>query len=233
MAVCALLTQDGFTCMQHTNTDTVSRILELPVFNATWVLWLLVGLSVLSVAVVFERYAFYRKQRSEQAKLPSNIKALLLQKSYQAVEKHTDSCSSFSGRVLSALLKDRVLGAEAAEEIMQAALKHEKQRYEQRLHILATIGSNAPFIGLFGTVLGIVKAFKDLAGNIAEASSTVMAGISEALVATAIGLMVAFPAVIAYNYFKVQVQRAFSEAQVLAHLALAAIKSDSSPYHKG
>src|SRR4029450_12485562 len=75
-------------------------------------------------------------------------------------------------------------------------------RYEKRLNFLATLASNAPYIGLFGTVLGIVRSFRDLAANMAEASAAVMAGIDEALIATAVGLLVAIPAVIAFNVFK-------------------------------
>lgn len=73
---------------------------------------------------------------------------------------------------------------------------------EKRLGILATFGNNAPFIGLFGTVLGIINAFHSLSKEGSEFGvNAVMGGISEALVATAVGLFVAIPSVIAYNYF--------------------------------
>jgi len=76
-----------------------------------------------------------------------------------------------------------------------------KLSLEKRLGILATFGNNAPFIGLFGTVLGVIKAFHDLATAKQFGVSVVMEGISQALVATALGLFVAIPSVIAYNYF--------------------------------
>ena len=86
--------------------------------------------------------------------------------------------------------------------------------YERRLAFLGTLGNNAPFVGLFGTVLGIIRAFADLAGNPdAAGSGTVMAGISEALVATAVGLFVALPAVVAYNFFQRALRRATQRAQ--------------------
>lgn len=72
---------------------------------------------------------------------------------------------------------------------------------EKRLGILATFGNNAPFIGLFGTVLGVIKAFHSLGTSTEFGVKVVMTGISEALVATAMGLFVAIPSVIAYNYF--------------------------------
>lgn len=72
---------------------------------------------------------------------------------------------------------------------------------EERLGILATMGNNAPFIGLFGTVLGVIQAFHSLGRSGAMDVSSVMVGISEALVATAAGLFVAIPCVIVYNYY--------------------------------
>lgn len=87
--------------------------------------------------------------------------------------------------------------------------------WEKNLSMLATIGSNAPFIGLFGTVLGIIKAFHDLSQQAVTGAQTVTSGISEALVATAIGLLVAIPAVIAFNLFQRRVKRALAEAESL------------------
>ena len=98
----------------------------------------------------------------------------------------------------------------------------ERLRLERRLPFLATLGSNGPFVGLFGTVLGIIKAFHDLAataGTAGAGASTVMAGISEALVATAIGLLVAIPAVVAFNYFSRRVRVRMAEVDWMAHLA--------------
>jgi biopolymer transport protein ExbB len=91
---------------------------------------------------------------------------------------------------------------------------------------LGTLGNNAPFIGLFGTVLGIIKAFHDLAGGQAGGPSVVMAGISEALVATAVGLIVAIPAVVAFNIFSRRVRVRMSQAEWMAHLAVAELKTE-------
>ena len=94
--------------------------------------------------------------------------------------------------------------------------------YEQRLGFLGTLGNNAPFIGLFGTVLGIIRAFFDLSVNPgATGMGTVMAGISDALVATAVGLFVALPAVVAYNLFQRDLRRATQRATSLGHAAVA------------
>ena len=93
---------------------------------------------------------------------------------------------------------------------------------ERNLGVLGTLGNNAPFIGLFGTVLGIIKAFADLSRNQAGGAGAVMSGISEALVATAVGLMVAIPAVIAFNYFQGRVRKALARVDAMAHLVLSA-----------
>ena len=92
---------------------------------------------------------------------------------------------------------------------------------ERNLGILGTLGNNAPFIGLFGTVLGIIKAFADLSRNQAGGAGAVMSGISEALVATAVGLMVAIPAVMAFNFFQARVRKSMARVDAMAHLVLS------------
>jgi biopolymer transport protein TolQ len=92
-------------------------------------------------------------------------------------------------------------GIENVERALRRAQNSESTLLESKTAFLATVGSTAPFIGLFGTVWGIMKAFADI-GRMGSANlSTVAPGISEALIATAIGLLAAIPAVIAYNYF--------------------------------
>ena len=111
---------------------------------------------------------------------------------------------------------------------MAATMAAERPRYERFLSFLGTLGSNAPFVGLFGTVLGIIKAFNDLGAVAIRGSAiqqTVMTGISEALVATAVGLAVAIPAVVAYNLFTRGLKTRVTRAQGLAHALVAAARS--------
>jgi hypothetical protein len=117
-----------------------------------------------------------------------------------------------------------VLAAAAA-----GAKARERLRLERNLAFLGTLGSNAPFVGLFGTVLGIIKAFHDLAGNQAGGPAVVMAGISEALVATAVGLMVAIPAVVAFNYFNRRVRTTMTQVEWMTELALAQLRAAGQP----
>ena len=109
-----------------------------------------------------------------------------------------------------------------SSEAMASAKSRLRLDLERNLGVLGTLGNNAPFIGLFGTVLGIIKAFADLSRNQAGGAAAVMSGISEALVATAVGLMVAIPAVIAFNFFQSRVRRAMGRVDAMAHLVLSA-----------
>ena len=106
-------------------------------------------------------------------------------------------------------------------ESMEGYLIGERQFLDRGLVVLGTLGNNAPFIGLFGTVLGIIMAFNDLAANPDGGPSVVMAGISEALVATAVGLLVAIPAVIAFNGFNRMIKRRMANAEAIKKLVLS------------
>ena len=102
-------------------------------------------------------------------------------------------------------------------------LNLERTRLEQGLTILATLGSNAPFIGLFGTVLGIIQAFGALSAHQTNASD-IMVGIAEALIATAIGLFVAIPAVVAYNVFTRKLKNLVVQSEAMKDLYISRIK---------
>jgi biopolymer transport protein ExbB/TolQ len=114
------------------------------------------------------------------------------------------------------------------EQVIASTVARERPQYERYLSFLGTLGNNAPFIGLFGTVLGIIKAFHDL-GNMgakgAAIQQTVMAGISEALVATAVGLAVAIPAVVAFNVFNRQLKTLTSRTTALGHALVGSLRA--------
>ena len=124
-------------------------------------------------------------------------------------------------------------GPAALEEHVAAVVDNERLRYERGLAFLGTLGNNAPFIGLFGTVLGIIRAFHDLSVNITAGSQAVMAGIAEALVATGAGLLVALPAVAAYNAFTRAVETSAVSAGAVGHEILAFAKADKTPAEGG
>lgn len=203
----------------------VQKLLSLPVFRSEWVLWLLLGLSLLSVAVMVERWIFYRRRKVDFESLREEFVKHLDKGDFEAAAKLLAKTDSLETNVVLAGLRGYSKGPESVEDLLTGAMSREKSFYERRLPILATLASNSPYIGLFGTVLGIVRAFKDLSKDIASASSGVMAGIAEALVATAIGLLVAIPAVVAYNVFKGMVKDAVTNTESLSRILLAELKA--------
>lgn len=211
--------------MQGHSTGLIQTLLALPLFQAEWVLWLLVGLSVLSVAIMIERAVFYKRRTINIDKIKEELSGHLENGDFQQAAKLLGKYDSLETNVVLYGLKSHALGPESVEDLLAGAANKEQAKYDNRLNILATIASNAPFIGLFGTVLGIIRAFNDLAGNMSEASSSVMSGIAEALIATAVGLLVAIPAVVAYNIFKSRVKKFTENLGLLAAVLTASLKA--------
>jgi biopolymer transport protein ExbB len=203
----------------------VQTLLDLPVFESEWVLWLLLALSVISIAVIVERIVFYRRHAVKVDSIRVELSRALDKGDFQAAAAALKRHDSLETNAVLAGLVAYERGPESVEDLISGALGREKSRYEKRLGFLATLASNAPYIGLFGTVLGIIRAFRDLAANMAEASDAVMAGIAEALLATAVGLLVAIPAVIAYNVFKSRVKESATGCELLARVVLSNLKA--------
>jgi biopolymer transport protein ExbB len=203
-------------------------MMSFALLGAGWVLWLLVLLSIGCVAISLERAWFLLSDRAAATELGAAVNGFLGTGDAESLASSLKQLGGFEARVLSAGLELAPHGVEAAEKAMAGTVTAEKMRMERGLSFLATVGSNAPFLGLFGTVLGIIKAFHDLAINTDEASEAVMAGISEALVATAVGLLVAIPAVVLYNVFSRWVKSRLSRSQSLANLVLARLEGEVS-----
>ena len=206
--------------------DTIDgQLLDLMLrAGSRWVLWLLLGLSVAAVAVIVERVWFFLQERSPREHLANALAALRESGPTAAVAKLA-GMRSMEAAVARACLAHARDGAAAVEEQKAAVLELERIRYEKRIAFLGTLGNNAPFIGLFGTVLGIIRAFNDLAANTAQGSQAVMSGIAEALVATGVGLLVALPAVATYNAFIRRVETTTAGSEAIAHQILAHIKT--------
>jgi biopolymer transport protein ExbB/TolQ len=211
--------------MSDTTNSLVQTILGLPIFHSEWVLYLLIALSVISIGVIVERWRFYRRHRVDVDALGAALVQILDKGDIEAAAGLLRRHDSLETNVTLAGLRAYDRGPESVEDLIAGALGREKARYEKRLGFLATLASNAPYVGLFGTVLGIMRAFRDLSTNMAEASGAVMAGIAEALLATAIGLLVAIPAVIAFNAFRSRVKSATTGGETLARLLLSNLKA--------
>jgi biopolymer transport protein ExbB len=207
------------------NTSIDARALDLMLrAGSRWVLWLLVGLSIAAVAVALERLWFFLRARRQMGRVAAALASLRKSGPAEA-RKSLGEARSLESAVAQVCLAHLDEGAEAVQEHVAATIETERVHYERGLAFLGTLGSNAPFIGLFGTVLGIVRAFHDLATSAALGSQAVMAGIAEALVATAIGLLVALPAVATYNVLMRHVETAVVAANAVSHQILAHIKA--------
>jgi biopolymer transport protein ExbB len=199
--------------------------------GAEWVLWLLVILSVVSVAIMVERLWFFSIHRVNVDALMASLRKALRTGDWKAARATVDEGDTAEAIVLRAGFDEIERGPDAVGEAMLAQKAQQRVRLERNLAVLGTLGNNTPFIGLFGTVLGIIKASRDMAAMQAQggqAANAVMAGVFEALIATAIGLMVAIPAVIGYNYFQRRVRATVSNVDALAHVLLAQLRGDDS-----
>jgi biopolymer transport protein ExbB len=188
--------------------------------GAGWVMWLLVGLSVLSFTVMLER-GLYFGQRRMSKRFPELLR--LCQDGALDKAAQLAAGDAMEAEVVRVAARVAGSGQGAVEKAVASTVDRRRLEYEKWLFVLGTLGNNAPFIGLFGTVLGIIRAFADLAAHPAAAAgaSTVMTGISEALVATAVGLFVAIPAVLAYNIYQRLLKRVVGRSQSLGN-AIAA-----------
>ena len=194
--------------------------------GAEWVMWLLLLLSVLVVACVVERWLFMLSRKLEMETVWAKLSTLLDSADAKQVDSQLETARSMEEVVGLSVLKARGGSPAALEDVAQAAVTAEKLKYNRGLRFLATTTSNAPFIGLLGTVVGIVQAFAKLATVPAGASrsSFIMGSISEALAATAIGLLVAIPAAAAYNWFQGKVDDCESRSLILTRRLIARLR---------
>ena len=187
--------------------------------------WLLIVLSVVSIAIMLERAVFYYKIRIDLASFTKSLNKFLMKNDWDEIKDLCESSPSLESQ-MALRLEYQDKGPAAMEQSMDGYVAGQRQKLDQGLVVLGTLGNNAPFTGLFGTVIGIIKAFHDLASAPQGGPSVVMSGISEALVATAVGLMVAIPAVIAYNTFQRIVKSHMANSQAVKNLVLAQSESN-------
>jgi biopolymer transport protein ExbB/TolQ len=211
----------------------VNTLLGLPIFQAEWVLYLLILLSFISVAVMVERWIFYKKHQVDSEAIRVELNKLLSVGDYGGAAAYLQKFDSLETNVVLCGLREYETGPDSVEDLIRGAEAKEKLRYNKWLSFLATVGSNSPFIGLFGTVLGIIRAFADLGADMGGAGGSVMAGISEALIATAVGLLVAIPAVIAYNAFSGRVKTVIANSELLSRTLLSASSRPTKPPRRG
>ncbi|MBX3186602.1 MAG: MotA/TolQ/ExbB proton channel family protein [Labilithrix sp.] len=202
--------------------------------GAGWVLILMLVLSVVSLAIMLERAWLYWSLRDDVPTLMRDLGRLLRGGDLEGARKRLEASPSAEAAVVIAGIVEAGMGSDAAQEAMLGASALQKLKLEKRLAFLGTLGNNAPFIGLLGTVIGIVGAFDELgkqknatmtAAATQVAPEAVMNNIAEALVATAVGLLVAIPAVAAFNAFQRVVKATLSNTEALSHVLLAHLKA--------
>jgi biopolymer transport protein ExbB len=203
------------------------RLAEL---GAEWVMWLLIALAALGVVVVLERLYLYMSTRVDVTTYARKLVQLLERGHLTEARALVKTPKAMEERVLADALSLYGSGADAVEEIARASLIRERQRYERSLSYLGTVGSNAPFIGLLGTVIGVIIAFAELGRNPKGGLEVVGPGISEALVATAVGLLVAIPAVVSFNWLKAMLKKRVADTDFLCRIVIAQLKKRVDPF---
>lgn len=206
--------------VQH-KSNLVKSLYDLALVGSEWVLWLLIGLSVVLFAVIIERIVFYARRGGDADALARDMVERLNGGDTKGAAAALEASKLPAAAVAAEGVRNLDRGVRVIEEVTEAAAIAVKRELDRFLPVMGTIGSNAPYVGLLGTVLGIVQSFNILSKGDAEGPNAVMGGIAEALVSTAVGLAVAIPAVVAYNYFRTRATRALDDGRRLVNLVLA------------
>ena len=194
-------------------------LISISLIGTEWILYVLVLMSIVSWAISIEKFIFLRKKRGNVPALEEQAQALLKQGNIVRLQEFLKEDGSSPATVAAKMvsyLDTRWNKGTSTEEYLGVVLSQEKLQLETRISFLGTMVSIAPFVGLLGTVLGIINAFHGLSVN-KQGGELVMAGIAEALVATALGLFIAIPAAAFYNYFIRSIKKIIVASENLAH----------------
>lgn len=191
--------------------------------GADWVLWLLIGLSVISIGIMIDRALWFRGRDIDTERFTRELRGAFERDELDRVVAKYGDDPSVPAQVAMRGLAERERGPEAVAEAMQGERVRWRNAGDRNLIVLGTLGNNVPFVGLFGTVLGVINAFENLRSKTAAAEDRTLDMIAEALAATAFGLLVAIPAVIAYNYFTRRMKVLLGSADECAHTVMAMV----------
>ncbi|MCA9583441.1 MAG: MotA/TolQ/ExbB proton channel family protein, partial [Myxococcales bacterium] len=183
--------------------------------GASWVMWLLIMLSVISLAIVLERTYYLLASRDDIQALKNDLLKFLRKGDIAGAKARLAESRSFEAKIVQAGMDAVEDGAESADNRMQSAAQLARLHMERNLAFLGTVGNNAPFAGLLGTVIGVIRSFQALNDSGGQVTSGLMAEIGEALVATAIGILVALPAVAFFNLFQRLIRARLARADAL------------------
>jgi biopolymer transport protein ExbB/TolQ len=203
----------------------VERLQRFASGGGGWVLWLMIGLSVISIAIMFERLFFFVSKRDDVDALTDKLVALLRDNDRAGAKELLTNSKSIEAAVMLPCLEWTQHGPDAFREVVDAEMTKQKRVLERGTTFLGTIGNNGPFIGLVGTVLGVIQAFQQLGSQSKEAMGNVMVGIAEALIATGVGLFVAIPAVVAFNIVNKSITNVESNVNIMTKYVVAQLTS--------
>lgn len=191
---------------------------KVAALGAGWVLWALLALSVTGIAIIVERAVCFYSTRDDIQSLSAELGRLVFARQWRRAEKLLSESPSFEARVVLAAIGQE--DPHSADQLMLGASQNARLELERNLAFLGTVGSNAPFVGLLGTVIGIIGAFRKLDQSRGAWTDGLMSEIGEALIATAVGLLVALPAIAAFNVFRGVVQTRLVRADALRRVVL-------------
>jgi biopolymer transport protein ExbB len=203
-----------------------NKLRALAEHGAGWVMWLLIALSVLVVAIAIERAVVLCLASGDVALLRRAVVGALGRGDVVAARNELAASRTVEARVLEAGLGALARGPAAVEERLAGEAQMARLSLERRLALLGTVGSNAPFVGLLGTVIGIIRAFHALDEGGGQVSTALMSEIGEALTATAVGLVVALPAVALFNFYQRQIAARVARAEALGREMLSFVKDE-------
>jgi biopolymer transport protein ExbB/TolQ len=213
------------------------KLLQVARLAGPVVLWLLIILSVLSIGIIVERWWWFRRRRVDTRALGAEVLGALQDGGYEQARGILLPSRAAEAQIVAEALEWAGNGTEPFLEMLEKGLRERRSEIESGLLFLGTLGNNAPFIGLFGTVLGIVTAFRELgaatSGGGSGSMNNVMGGIAEALIATAVGIMVAIPAVVAYNVFSRRASQIEENVGALGNVVVAFLtaRGAAEPHH--
>lgn len=209
----------------------VERLQRVASGGGGWVLWLMLALSVLSIAIMLERIIFFASRRDDIDALTKSLIEMLKVGDKKAAKKLLEDSKSIEAAVMRPCLDWTQNGPDAFREVVDAEMTKQKKLLERGTTFLGTLGNNGPFIGLVGTVLGVIQAFQQLGNQSEKAMGNVMVGIAEALIATGVGLFVAIPAVVAFNIVNRSIGNVEQNVTIMSKYVIALLsgKPDAAP----
>jgi biopolymer transport protein ExbB len=208
--------------------DLSAHFVAFAQLGASWVLWLLILLSILSIGVMIDRALWFRGRDTDTERFTRELRGAYDRNELDHfVDKHRED-PAVPVQVALRGLSERARGPQAVAEAMHGERLRWRNAADRHLIVLGTLGNNVPFVGLFGTVLGVINAFEHLRVKSEAATDKTLDLVAEALAATAFGLLVAIPAVIAFNYFSRRMKVLLGSADETAHAVMSLVHGGES-----